>query len=325
MRRQFLLTNAALLAAIALPSTILGKNKWPDTPITTVVPYPAGGGTDGLARIMGKYLEPALNTAVIVENRAGATGTIGTAHVSRSRPDGNTLLYGFLPTLILAELTNPDVTYRVQKDFSPICRLVTYSFMLVAEPDFEADTIQEVLKLAHSSEKPLMYATHGIGSPTHLSMEHIGNLRNIKFDHVPYKGEQPMVADLLGQHISMGWLTVNVAIPLIRSGKVKPLVIGSSDKVADLPDTPTLEEVGLSEASFQNWAGLLAPAGVSAEKIDTLMTTIQGVLQQPELVEKLKQAGFTPDYLGPNDFRTFLEGEAERYRERVSIANLGMK
>lgn len=322
-RREFLIKSLSASLAVGFPVLAAAqKSNWPDRAITTVLPYPAGGGTDRLARIVTSNLAARLESPIVVDNRAGATGMIGTAHAARSAPDGYTFLFGFLPTIAVMPAMHSKLQYDSQEDFEPVCRIATYSFMLVAQPDFPEDSLAGIIERSKKSGPPLAYATHGIGSPTHLAMQQIGRLSQAGFQHAPYKGESPMVTDLLGKHIPMGWLTVNVAEPLIKSGKLKPIVMGSPRRSSRLPDTPTLAEQGYEAASFENWAGLLAPRGTSGEIVEKMSHSIHEVIESPDVKAELIEAGFTPDHLGPQAFKELIQIEVARYAKLVEAEGL---
>lgn len=294
---------------------------WPSRAITTVLPYPAGGGTDRLARIITTNLSTLLKSPIVVDNKAGATGMIGTAHAARSAADGYTFVFGFLPTLAVMPAMNSQLPYDSQKDFEPICRIATYSFMLVAQPELPGDSLAELIERS-KAHTPLTYGTHGIGSPTHLAMQQVSKLSQAGFQHAPYKGENPMVTDLLGKHIPMGWLTVNVAEPLLKSGRLKAIVIGSPQRSTKVPETPTLIEAGYPQASFENWAGLLAPRGTQEAIVMRISGAISDVLGQPSVQNELLQAGFVPNHLGPEAFKELIKTEAERYAKWVEAEGL---
>lgn len=324
-RRTFLSSSIMLAMAAAFPSIGFAQANWPQRAVTLVLPYPAGGATDRLARIVASHISDSLKHSVVVDNRAGATGSVGSGHVARSAPDGYTFLFGFAGSMVLMPLLTAKLPYDTKRDFDPVTRLVTYDFVLVAQPEVEANTLSELIELAKAGGKPMPYATHGVGSPSHLSMKYVTDVSGAPFEHVPYKGEQPMVGDLMGKHISLGWMTLNVAEPFIKSGKLKPIVIGSSQRAAKIPDTPTLKEEGFAEAEFEAWAGLLAPKGTPPAVIQAMDSTLQTALKKETLQKELIDAGFTPNPLGPAEFEDLITREFDRFGKLVDAAGLTPK
>lgn len=312
---------SATISAVAFSGTAYAQTDWPERSVQLVLPYTPGGATDRLARIMAEYLHEPLQQPFVVDNRPGATGAVGSGYVARANPDGYTYLFGFAGSMVLAPLLRSNLPYDSLEDFDPVARLVTYDFVLVARPDYPADTLEELIELGRDGEL-IEYGTHGVGSPSHLSMENVSLNSEVQMTHVPYKGEQPMVSDLLGDHIQLGWLTVNVAEPYIKDGSLKPIVIGSYQRFPKLPDTPTMEESGFSDAGFEVWAGLMAPAGTPTEIIDTFSAELEVLLENKSLEEDLIAANFLPAYLGPEAFKQLIVDELERYDALIEAAGV---
>lgn len=320
-----ILKTALLSVTVSLASlhgVVKAETPWPERPVQLVLPYTAGGATDRLARIMAEFLHEPLQGTFVVDNRPGATGAIGSGYVARAKPDGYTYLFGFAGSMVLAPLLRSNLPYDSLEDFDPVARLVTYDFVLVARPDVPANTLQELIEYAQDQDTNIEYGTHGVGSPSHLSMESVSQTAGVEFTHIPYKGEQPMVADLLGDHIKLGWLTVNIAEPFIKDGTLKPIVIGSSQRSIKLPNTQTMKESGFDEGTFEVWAGLMAPRGTPQNIVAKFSTGLERALSQPMLQEELIAANFVPAYLNPEAFKALIESELERYTKMVDAAGI---
>ncbi|MFA7667436.1 MAG: tripartite tricarboxylate transporter substrate binding protein [Burkholderiaceae bacterium] len=321
-KRQSLARLAALSLAAAAPAGTWAQTEWPTRPVKLILPYPPGGATDRLARLIAAPMGPLLGQPVIVENRPGATGALGSSVAANANPDGYTLLVGFLGSMVLMPLLNRQLAYDPQRDFIPITRLVTYDFVLVTRPDLPATDLAGVIKLSKQRSQSIAYGSTGIGSPGHLGMEEINRKSGATLRHVPYKGDQAMLTDLLGEHVEMGVLTLNVAEPLIRAGKLKALAIATDRRSPKLPEVPTFAESGFSEAGFETWAGLMAPRETPAAVIARLDSAAARALQDPELRAALLDAGFTPAYNGPDAFKTLIEDDRQRYSRLIEASGV---
>lgn len=267
-------------------------------------------------------LSSSLNQTLIVENRSGATGATGSGAAARAKPDGYTFLFGFAGSMVLMPLLQTKLPYNPQRDFDAVARIATYDFVLVARSDFPARDLEELVALAKRSNQPVSYATHGVGSPSHLAMTSFSQQADVLLEHIPYRGETPMLADLQGGHISLGWLTLNVAEPLIKSGKLKPIVIASPRRSQKISDTKTFNESGFEKATFEAWCGLMAPRGTPSSTIERLSNVVAKTLSQSGLHDDLLLAGFNPSYLGPRDFEELIDTDIDRYKILIKEAGL---
>ena len=323
-KRQTLNRLAGLSLAACAPAAVRAQADWPARPIKLILPYPPGGATDRLARLIAAPLGTVLGQPVIVDNRPGATGALGSSVAANATPDGYTLLVGFLGSMVLMPLLNRQLSYDPQRDFAAVTRLVTYDFVLVARPTLSAASLTDVVRLGQQSGT-LSYGSTGIGSPGHLGMEEISRRANASLRHVPYKGDQAMLTDLLGEHLAMGVLTLNVAEPLIKSGKLKAIAIATARRSPKLPELPTFAEAGFGEAGFEAWAGLMAPRRTPAGIVARLDEAVAKALQDPELRTALADAGFTPAYNGASAFARLITDDRERYGRLIEASGVQLE
>ncbi len=320
-RRRSLLAGAALLAAASWPmahaALLDGK------PIRLVVPFPAGGGTDVMGRLLAQELERELKATVIVDNVPGATGTIGSAQVARSAPDGHTLLLGISATHAIAPALFKDLKYRPEQDFTAIARIAHGGNVLVAYPKYPANTAPEMVALAKRSGEPLMYGSWGNGSGGHLAGESIRIATGIKMEHVPYKGVAPLLQDLVGGQIQVAMADVAGALPLLRAGKIKALAVTGRKRSSALPQVPTLAEGGIA-FDTESWFALFAPARVPEADVQQLSQATARVLQRPEVIEKIKSLGMEADPIPREDFAKQWHADIATWARIAKLSNVQM-
>lgn len=301
LRRRSLLTGAALLATAAWPlahaALLDGK------PIRLVVPFPAGGGTDIMGRLLAQELGRELNTTVIVDNVPGATGTVGSAQVARSTPDGHTLLLGISATHAIAPALFKDLKYRPEQDFIAIARVAHGGNLLVAHPAYAANSPSEMVALAKRTGEPLMYGSWGNGSGGHLAGESIRIATGIPMVHVPYKGAAPLLQDVVGGQVQVALADVAGALPMLRAGKIKALAVTGRKRSSALPQVPTLVESGIA-FDTESWFALFAPARMPQADAQLLSQAAARALQRPEVIEKIKSLGMEADPISREDFNT---------------------
>ena len=297
-RRGLLGVLAAALAAAALPA--IGAD-FPSKPIRLVVPFPPGGGTDVMGRLLAQQLAQELKATVIVENLAGATGTLGSGRVARGDPDGYTLLLGISATHAIAPALFKDLPYQPERDFVAIARIAHGGNLLVVHPSFPANTVAELIAYAKRQSVPLAYGSWGNGSGGHLAAEAIRLYANVPMTHVPYKGVAPMLQDLLGGQILVGMSDLASTAPLIRSGKLKALAVTGPKRSAALPTVPTLVESGVP-FDTESWYALFAPAKTPQPIVDQLARAAAKVLQNPEVAEKVVGLGMEPTPIARDAF-----------------------
>ncbi|MFC3336972.1 Bug family tripartite tricarboxylate transporter substrate binding protein [Paracandidimonas soli] len=321
-RRQILQT--ALLAAGAgmLPLRALAQaGDYPNRPIRFIVPFAPGGVTDFMTRLMAKEFGEALGQPVIVENKGGSGGMIGSDFVAKSAPDGYTILLGTSATHAM----NPhisNVNFDPIKDFAPVGLYGANNAVLVVNPDFPVKTFQELL--AYVKERPgqLSYASQGVGTSGHLAGELLKQHAGLDLVHVPYKGSGPALTDVLGGQVPMMFDNVTPSLPHIRAGKLRPLAVTSLDRSPLLPDVPTMAESGLSGFEVVGWIAIFAPAGTPPAVIEKLNAAMKTAIDRPEILEKLREAGIKPTLSTPEDLGDYLVAQHEKWGKVIRQAGI---
>ncbi len=309
MNKQICSTNrrllgAALLGAAALftsTGTLAQAGGYPDRPIHLVVPFPAGGGTDVMGRWIAQSLGAALKTPVVVDNLPGATGTLGSAKVARAEPDGYTILLGISGTHAIAPAIYKDLPYKPATDFVAIARVAQGGNLLVAHPDFPANTVQELMAIARKPDSKLMVGSWGNGSGGHIALEAINQTAGVRMGHVPYKGVAPELNDLMGGQIQLAMVDVTSAAPLVKAGRIKALAVTGPRRSSAYPNVPTLVEQGVAFDTAV-WYGIFAPARTPPAIVERLAAAMDTVLKQPETAEKVRSLGMEPDSVSRENF-----------------------
>lgn len=287
---------------------------FPSRPITMVVGFGAGGGTDTAARLIAKNLSAELQQTVIVENRAGAGGTIGAASVVKAPADGLTLFFGSGSELTVLPVIRKQPPYDTLRHFEPISLVGKVSFMLVAHPSVQANTVAELLAQAKSKPGAMAFASYGIGSTNHLIGELFASKTGTQLLHVPYKGSAAAATDLMSGQVQIAFDTVSVMLPHVQAGRLKAFGILSPSRSQLAPDLPTMAEAGVPDLVVEGWMGVLAPAGTPRAVTRRLSDALSQVLKNPETVEALRQRGVAVSSADPQQFRDFIGSELERWR-----------
>lgn len=294
-----------LISLLALvPLTAKAQDVFPNHPVTLVVPYPAGGPADTIARALSARLSPRLGQTVLVENRAGASSNIGAEYVARAAPDGYTLLFGSTPALAINTSLYPQLKYNPLTSFEPLVHAGSLPNVLVLHADVPARSLAELVKLAKQPGQNLTYASAGGGGTSHLAGVLFAKTTGAPLTHVPYKGTAPALQALLGGHVTMTFTDVLTALPHIQAGKLRPLGITAAAPSHVLPGVPTLVEQGLKNFDVSVFFGVVAPKGLSSEVRSKLSGALQAVLAEAGFQQQLKSQGLqlptetTPTYLG---------------------------
>lgn len=315
--RRFMIGAAA--AALSLAGLPAAAQDYPSKPVTLVVSYAAGGGTDAVARVFAARLEQALGGRVIVENRPGAAANIGTEVVAKADPDGYTLLIGNQGPMVV----NPHI-FNLDDDpaeaLDPIAMIADAQLVVVTDPRLPAKTMPELLEQAKA--KQLVYGSAGNASASHVATLLLGQTAGIDLKHVPYKGAGPAVNDLVGGHIDFMVTTVPSVIGLIQDGTLNALAVTGTERFPGLPDVPTVAESGLPGYSASAWYGLLGPKGLPEDVRTKLATATTEALSDPAFVESLLKDGATPSTLVGQQFTDFMASERTRWGEVVQTANI---
>ncbi|RYF82827.1 MAG: tripartite tricarboxylate transporter substrate binding protein [Comamonadaceae bacterium] len=303
-------TTGAAAGLAALPSQ---AQTFPDKSITLVVPFPAGAGPDAVARLLAQKLSVSLGQSVVVDNRAGASGTLGAAFVARAPADGHTLLltpntFAIAPHLMGRGAATADVV----RDFTPIVQIASTPIVLVARPDLGVRDARGLVELARKS-KDITYGTSGSGSPMHIAGELFNRAAGIQTLHVPYKGVAPAVTDLLGGHLKLNYVSLASVMPHLQSGKLVALATVERERTPLLPELPTLIEQGYKDVAVEAWYGLLGPRGLPEPVLQTLNQHVNAALRQPDVIEQLKGFGATPVGGPPQRLAQRVQGDFTRY------------
>ena len=316
------LTRRATLAA-ALAAAALGaqaQEAYPSKPIRLVVPFTPGGVTDSSGRLIADFLGKRLGQQVIVDNKPGASGNIGTAQVVAAAPDGYTLLLAFDGTMVINPHVFAKVPFDTLKDFAPVGRIGSATLILVAHPEVPVKTLQDVVALSKS--KPLAYGTSGIGGTPHIAGEMLAQRTGAKLEHVPYKGGGQAMTDVMGGSIPLVYTAVAGAQGHVKSGKLKAIAVSGARRSGSLPDVPTFIESGVADFVADSWVGLLAPAGTPAAVVARLNSELNAVLTDPAVKERLAVLGIDPTPGTPEQFRQQMQKDLAAYGPIVKAANI---
>lgn len=311
---------AAALTLAALPA-VHAQERYPSRPIRMIVPFTAGTGIDILARVIGQKLSERLKVPVVVENRAGASGNIGTEAVSKSPADGYTLLMT-ASTFVQNAALSRTVPYDPLRGFTPIGLAAIGNLALVVHPSVAAKSVAEFIALAKAQPGRLNYASPGSGTPHHLAMELFKLNFGIDVTHVPYKGTAGAVTDLLGGQVQAMFLPVHVALPQARSGKLRILAAGGSRRSPVTPDLPSLAEEGVRDIDTDIWYALFAPPGLPREMASLLNAEMVSILAQSEVRDNLQKQGLNPVTGTPEELARLVETELERWTRVVRAARI---
>ncbi|QHE76878.1 Bug family tripartite tricarboxylate transporter substrate binding protein [Hydrogenophaga sp. PBL-H3] len=310
-----------LLCALGASMAVTAAMAWPDKNVTIVVPFPPGGSTDLIARTLQGKLQERLGGTFIVENKAGATGTIGAAQVVRSAPDGHTLFVSSLgPFVIAPHLTK--VTYDATKDFDLITVAVQAPNVLVVPAVSPLKTMADVLAYQKANPGKMTFASSGNGSSDHLTAELYWQQTGTTGVHVPYKGGGPVMTDLLGNQVESSFMNINTAMPQITAGKLRALSITSAKRSPLLPNVPTLDELGIKDANVNSWQAVAAPKGIPADVKAKLHTAIVEILNDPTVKPKLLDLGFEIVANTPEQFTAFQASEFARWKKLIEARNI---
>ena len=320
---DLILTAALLLVASPADAQISPAQDYPSRPVTLVVPYPAGGGLDALARMLGQKLADRLGKPVVVENRTGAGTVIGAASVAKAAPDGYTIMLGTSTPFAITATLNKSLPYDPAKDFAPIALISNAPFLLLVHPSQPVHSVADLIALAKSKPGQLSYGSAGPGSPQNLSFELLKTMTGINVVHVPYRGDGPALTDLVAGHIPTMFGEPTPILPLLKDGKVRALGVSSASRLPIAPDVPTLAEAGVPGFDLTSWQMIVAPAGTPKEIVDKLHDEVKAVLALPEIkAEFARTARITVDYPSVDDLQRFMRSEIVRLGKVVEHAGI---
>ena len=305
-----------LLVAAGLVFVSRSATAFPDQPIRIVVPFTPAGGPDMIARFLAEGLAPRLGQSAVVENIPGASGNIGSNVVAKAKPDGHTLMLS-VNTLVMNASLFQGLPYDPVRDFQAITLAAWGTLALVAHPKQQVHTVADFVALAKGADKPLAYASPGVGTPHHLAMEFLQSETGIELLHVPYKGSAGAVQDLLGGQIGFMFLPVHIAATYVKSGRLDALAVGSAARNAVLPEVPTLIEQGVKDANIDMWYGLFAPKGTDDAVVARLNAESVAILKSEEARASFAKQGLVAAHSTPDEFAQLVAEDCERWRKLI--------
>ena len=314
---------ARLLGGLVLSAYGAGaaaQQDYPNKPIRYISPYPPGGSTSYIARLIGQQLTEAWGQQVVVDNRGGANTIIGTLAAVNSRPDGYTLVS--LGGTLAGNYWLVKTPYDALKDIAPIATVSSYENVLAVPPSLPVNTVAELIALAKAKPEQMTYGTSSTGGPTHLLAELFNTVAGIKTRHIPYKGGGPVVVDLMGGHIHFFFSNPANVVTQVKSGRLRALAITGQSRVAAFPGVPTFAEEGLPAMTLTNWQGVGGPAGIPQPIIDRISAEIRKLVALPDTKEKLNAQGFEPYYHNPEQTAALIRSDIARYGKIIKDANI---
>jgi tripartite-type tricarboxylate transporter receptor subunit TctC len=317
---RILATLLTALSVLLLPAWAAAQD-FPDRPIRLIVPFPPGGPNDVIARVIGQRMSELLKQPVIVDNRGGAGGVLGTDALAKAKPDGYTIAVTSAGALVISP-TMEKVAYDTLQDLQPITLVAKVPEMLVVATSVPATNMKELVALARAQPGKLNFASSGPGSLPHLAGELLKLTAKIDIVHVPYRGAAPAVNDLLGQQVQMAFLDLPVLLPQIKAGTLRPIAVGAPERAPTAMDVPTTAEVGMPDLQIENWYGMLAPAGTPAAVIATLNRVATEAMRDPAVKEKLATQGAVLIGDTPEHFRSFIEAEITKWTKVIKDAGI---
>ena len=323
MKNKTTLIRAALIAGFSLGfAGAAVAADYPSQAITVVVPYSAGGGADNAARIIAQGMGEVLGQSVVIENKGGASGSIGAAYVARAKADGYTVLYdasAFSINPVLRKLP-----YDAQKDFIPVSQAISVPNIVVAAPGSAFNTLPDFIQAAQASPNRYTYASYGPGSLAQMAGELLKKDAKIEAVHVPYKGGAPAIVDVMGGQVDVYFANAASSLNYVTTGKLKALAVSSAKRMPELPNVPTVAEAGIKDFDVVEWNGFFLPAGTPPDVVAKLQDVIQKTLQRPDTREKLGKLGLTPVGSSSADFTAFVKDEQTRWDAVVKSNNINV-
>ncbi|MGJ7487365.1 tripartite tricarboxylate transporter substrate binding protein [Variovorax sp. LT2P21] len=318
LSRRHLLAAAGAALCLAVPA-LAQAQAYPTKPVKLVVPYPPGGPTDIVARLVAQKLSDAMGQQFIIDNRPGAGGNPGAELVARSPADGYTLVVATTAHAINPSLFK-NLGYSLSKDFAPVSQLTSGPLVIVANPQLPAKNVAELIALAKARPGELNFASSGNGQSTHLSAELFAAMAGVKMNHIPYKGSAPALTDTMGGQTQLMFDTMLSAMPHVKAGKLKALAVTSAARSPVAPEVPTVAESGLPGYEAIAWNGLLAPAGTPPEVLARLSAELKKVLAAPDVKDRFEAQGFAASWNSPEDFGRFLTAEVDKWAKVVKVS-----
>jgi tripartite-type tricarboxylate transporter receptor subunit TctC len=314
--------TAALLSLFAFANTAAAQDAWPNRPIRMVVPLPAGASVDVIGRLVAAKLGERLGQTVVIENRAGASGAIGSDAVARAAPDGYTLGMATTTTHVTNAIVNSKLAYDPIKDFTAVAMVGIVPYLLSVSPKLPAKDVRELIALAKAKPGALNYSSVGLGSVAHLATELFANMTGIKLNHVPYRSSAQAVIDLAEGRIDITFGTLGSSLPLIRDGKVRALAVSTAKRASQAPDIPTIIEAGVPGFEMSLWFALVAPAKLPAPITARLNKEINAIVTDPAVIKGLDLQAMEPDPIPLDRMGDLIRNDLTRWREIAAKAGV---
>ena len=314
--------TVALAAALAASTALAQSPAFPVKPVRIIVAFPPGGGTDIVARLLGQKLAESWGQQAVVDNRAGASGVIGTEAAARAAPDGYTWFMGTMGNLTVNQHLYKKMPVDPQRDLAAMTQVVAVHFVMVSHPSLPAKTVKELIALAKARPGQINYSSSGPGGAPHLGGELLKSMAGINLVHIAYKGSGPSFTDLLGGQVSLTFDSLVQAYPYIKAGKLNAMAVLGSKRSPLLPQTPTVAEAGVPGYELTNWFGLVVPAATPRELVTRLYNDVAKVLAQPDVRDKLQAMG--ADVIGstPEQFSAFMRAETAKWAKVIKVAHI---
>ncbi len=321
MYPKFLATGATLFAGLLLAGAAQAQS-WPAKPVRLIVPFPPGGSTDVVGRVIAQELSVRLDQQVIVDNRPGASGTIGSEAVARLPADGYTLLLSNVGSQGVGPSIFPTVKYDTVNDFTHIAMIGTFPNVLLVHPGVPAKTVGELVALARKTGSGMNYATSGNGSTNHFNGEMLKFYAGVNMVHIPYKGSGPALTDLIGKQIDVMFDSMPSAAQHIKAGTVRPLAVSSAERTAAYPQVPTFKESGFDRLVISNWFGISAPARTPPAVVERINAEMKVILAKPDVITRLEGLGLVAQHLPADQFSRFVATDVDNWRAAVKSTGI---
>lgn len=313
--------SLAVAFASAAPALAAGGEWAPTKPVRIIVGFPAGGATDLVARMIQPKMSQSLGRQVVIDNRPGANGVISNELIARADPDGYTIGFGHIGTLVISPAIQK-VPYNVYKDFAPVGSVVSLQNIIVITPSLPAKNLKDYIALAKSKPGSMLFGSSGNGSPGHLAAVLLESMSGATLTHVPYKGGAPMITDLVGGQIPSAFAVISTGVPHVRSGKVRALAVTGEKRAEAVPTVPTVAEAGFKGYAATNWYGMLAPAATPPAVIERLNRDLNAALKSPDVVTQLRDSGIDAAPSTPADFMKFVQSEERKWLPIIKKSNI---
>jgi tripartite-type tricarboxylate transporter receptor subunit TctC len=315
------------LAAVALSIPVVAPSAshaqtYPTKPIRLIVPFPPGGGVDFIGRIIGQKLTERLGQQVQIDNRAGANGIVGLEALKSAPPDGYTIAAASAGPLAVNPFIYAKLPHDTLRDFTHIANMVNFPLLLVAHPSLPVKNVKELVALARARPGQVSYSSPGSGNSAHLAAELFNSMAKTKILHVPYKGTAPAVVAVLSGEAQLTYSSIPSILPHVRSGRVRALGIGNAERIATLPDVPTISEAGLPGFEAYAWGGMIGPAHMPAAVVARLSKEINEILKQKDVADRMLAEGTVPTPSGPEEFTAYIRAELKKWGDVVKMAGI---